>query len=112
LDTSQSVEIFTIENGTPKLLNPKLSPDGNWIAYRGRDNSSLYLVRTDGSEMHLVLENVGVVGVEWSRSGWLGVSLRKPDSDESKIVLLKPESCEAYLLPETLNGELQGLYIP
>ena len=75
-------EQFTIENGTPKFLNPKLSPDGNWIAYRGRDNSSLYLVRTDGSDMHLVLDNVGAVGIEWNRSGWLGVSLRMTNSDE------------------------------
>ncbi len=105
-------EQFTIENGTPKFLNPKLSPDGNWIAYRGRDNSSLYLVRTDGSDMHLVLDNVGAVGIEWNRSGWLGVSLRMTNSDESTTILIKPEGCEAYLLPTALHGDLQGLYIP
>jgi hypothetical protein len=105
-------ERFTIVNGTPKFLNPKLSPDGNWIAYRGQDNSSLYLIRTDGSDMHLVLDNIGAVGIEWSRSGWLGVSLRMTNSDESTIVLIKPEGCEAYLLPTALHGDLQGLYIP
>jgi Tol biopolymer transport system component len=106
-------ERFTIENGTPKFLNPKISPDGNWIAYRGRDNSSLYLVRTDGSDMHMVLDNVGAVGIEWSRSGWVGVSLlRTPNSDESVIVLVQPEGCEVYLLPATLNGDLEGLFIP
>ncbi|RPI31266.1 MAG: hypothetical protein EHM70_11895 [Chloroflexota bacterium] len=105
-------ERFTIENGTPKFLNPKLSPDGNWIAYRGRDNSSLYLVRTDGSDMHLLLDNAGVVGVEWSRSGWLGVSLRQANSDESMIVLIKPDGCEVYMLPIALHGDLEGLFIP
>jgi Tol biopolymer transport system component len=104
-------ERFTIENGTPKFLNPKLSPDGDWIAYRGRDNSSLYLVRTDGTDMHLVLDNVGAVGIEWSRSGWLGVSLQKANSDASTIILIKPDSCEAYLLP-ALHGDLEGLSIP
>ena len=105
-------ERFTIENGTPKFLNPKLSPDGEWIAYRGRDNSSLYLVRTDGSDMHLVLDNVGAVGIEWSSSGWLGVSLRKANSDESTVVLIKPDGCETYLLPTALHGDLEGLFIP
>jgi hypothetical protein len=104
-------ERFTIENGTPKFLNAKLSPDGNWIAYRGRDNSSLYLVHTDGSDMHLVLDNAGAVGVEWSRSGWLGVSLMKADSDESTVVLIKPDGCKGYLLP-ALHGDLEGLFIP
>lgn len=105
-------ERFTIENGTPKFLNPKLSLDGNWIAYRGRDNSSLYLVHPDGSDMHLILDNAGAVGIEWSRSGWLGVSLRKVNSDESVMVIIKPDGCEAYLLPTALHGDLQGLYIP
>jgi len=105
-------ERFTIENGTPKLLNPKLSPDGNWIAYRGQDNSSLYLVRTDGSDMHLLLDNVGAAGVEWGRSGWLGVSLRQANTVESVMVIIRPAGCEAYLLPTALHGDLQGLYIP
>ena len=99
-------ELFTIENGTPKFLNAKLSLDGNWIAYRGRDNSSLYLVHPDGSDMHLVLDNVGAVGVEWSRSGWLGVS-----DETTFVVLIKPDGCEAYLLP-ALHGDLEGLSIP
>jgi hypothetical protein len=105
-------ELFTIENGTPKALDPSLSPDGNWIAYRGRDNSSVYLVHPDGSEMHLVVDNAGAVGIEWSQSGWLGMSLRKENSDEHVIVLVKPDACEAYLLPADLHGDLEGLYIP
>lgn len=105
-------ERFTIENGTPKFLNPKLSPDGKWIAYRGRDNSSLYLVRPDGSDMHLVLDHIGAVGIEWSRAGWLGVSLSDPNSNVSRLVLLKPDGCEAYALPAALQGDLEGLFIP
>lgn len=112
LASGTTQERFNIENGTPKFLNPKLSPDGNWIAYRGQDNSSLYLVRTDGSDMHLLLDNVGVAGVEWSRSGWLGVSLRQANTDESVMVIIKPDGCEAYLLPTALHGDLEGLYIP
>ncbi len=105
-------ERFTIENGTPKFLNPKLSPGGYWIAYRGQDNSSLYLVRTDGSDMHLLVDNMGVVGVEWSRSGWLGMSLRLANTDKPVMALVKPDGCESYRLPNTIDGDLQGLYIP
>ena len=112
ITSGSAQERFTIENGTPKFFNPKLSPDGNWIAYRGRDNRSLYLVHLDGRDMHLVLDNVGAVGIEWNRSGWLGVNLRKVNSDESVMVIVNPDGCEAYLLPTALHGDLQGLYIP
>jgi hypothetical protein len=111
LASSASQELFTIENGTPKFLNPSLSPDGQWIAYRGRDNSSLYLVHPDGSDMHLVMDNIGVVRNEWSSSGWLGVSLGDALTDSHSLVLVKPDGCEAYRLPG-LRGELQGLFIP
>jgi Tol biopolymer transport system component len=102
-------ELFTIENGTPKALDATLSPDGKWIAYRGRDNSGLYLVHPDGSDMHLLLDNIGDRTAAWSRSGWLGASLDY--NDETRVVLLKPDGCEAYLLP-ALHGDLEGLSIP
>jgi Tol biopolymer transport system component len=113
-ETSSAVtqELFTIENGTPKFLDPKLSPDGQWIAYRGRDNSSVYLVHPDGSGMRLLADSLGATGIEWSRSGWLGISLAKQNSSQSKTILLKPDSCEIYQLPEALHGDLQGLYLP
>ncbi len=99
---------FIIENGTPKALDPSLSPDGRWIAYRGRDNSSLYLVRPDGSDMHLVLDAAGVAGIAWSQNGWLGISLMAAGTDAQTIVLLKPESCEAYEV-RGLHGTLAAL---
>ncbi|NJD60809.1 MAG: hypothetical protein FIA98_15560 [Anaerolineae bacterium] len=105
-------ELFTIENGTPKFLNPTLSPDGKWIAYRGLDNSSLYLVRTDGSDMHLVLDNVDVVEIEWSSNGWLAANLQDLQAIESTIVLVKPDNCEIYKLPFTLQGNLEGMFFP
>jgi hypothetical protein len=111
LASGVSQELFTIENGTPKFLNPTLSPDGQWIAYRGRDNSSLYLVHPDGSDTHLVMNSVGVDGIAWSSSGWLGVSLREANTVDHTLVLVKPDGCESYRLPN-LRGELQGLFIP
>jgi hypothetical protein len=94
-----------------KALGATLSQDGKWIAYRGRDNSSLYLVHTDGSGMHLVLDNTGASGVEWSQSGWLGVSLTTDSDSHTAVIMVKPDSCQIYRLP-FLQGELEGLSIP
>jgi hypothetical protein len=111
--TGAAHDLFTIENGSYKALNAALSPNGNWIAYRGRDNASLYLVRTDGKEMRLVMEkpSIGISGVEWSKSGWLGVSLGNMNTNDRTVVLVKPEDCQAYVLP-ALKGDLEGLYLP
>ncbi len=111
LASGATQELFTIENGTPKFLNPSLSPDGLWIAYRGRDNSSVYLVRTDGSDMHLMLDIVGAGRLEWSASGWLGVNLMGTDEYYSPMILLKPDGCQAYRVPGQ-HGELEGLFVP
>jgi len=42
----------------------------------------------------------------------LGVSLRLANSDDSMIVLINPDGCQAYALPAALSGDLQGLFIP
>ncbi|MBP7213166.1 MAG: PD40 domain-containing protein [Anaerolineaceae bacterium] len=104
-------ELFDLEDGTIKYLNPSLSPDGKWIAYRGTDNSSVYLVRPDGSDMHQILDNVNAIGLDWSQSGWLAVSMRKSDSEEASIALIDPDGCEAYLLPLVMKGDLEGVFI-
>jgi hypothetical protein len=62
--------------------------------------------------MHLIIDNAGAVGIEWSGSGWLGVSMGTTDPDVSTVALIKPDGCEAYLLPAALHGELEGLFIP
>jgi hypothetical protein len=108
LTDGSSKDWFIIENGTPKALDPSLSPDGQWLAYRGRDNSSLYLIHPDGSGQRLLLDNAGVSEAAWSQSGWLGVSLMAPGTDAQTLVLLKPESCEAYRVPGTY-GALEAL---
>ncbi|MEA5078719.1 MAG: hypothetical protein VB013_09140 [Anaerolineaceae bacterium] len=110
LASSTTRDLFTIENGTPKFLNPMLSPDGNWIAYRGRDNSSLYLVHPDGSDMHLVLDSVGAVGIAWTSSGWLGVSIGTEDPYVQKVLLINLGTCDSYIL-NGLHGQLEGLVI-
>ena len=111
LDDGQTQELFTIENATAKALEPRISPDGQWIAYRGRDNNSIYLVRTDGSEMHLAVENANANGLAWTASGWLGVSLHDYQTEQTTLVLIDPQSCTVYRT-DGLRGQLEDLYLP
>jgi hypothetical protein len=101
-------DLFVIENGTPKFLSPALSPDGEWIAYRGRDNSSLYMIRIDGTDMHLLM--TGVAQAVWSHSGWMGVTVFGPETDQLRTLLVQSETCIAYLVP-TAHGYLEALYM-
>jgi Tol biopolymer transport system component len=105
-------DLTTIENGSAKMLAAVLSPDEEWIAYRGRDNSSLFVMHTDGSAMHVVMEQpaLAISGVQWSASGWLGVSLIERDEQQRTLVILKPESCLAYRLPLG-QGDLEGMWV-
>lgn len=102
---------FIIENGSYKSLNAALSADGKWIAYRGRDNGSVYIAKVDGSQTRLLLDNpaIGTSGLAWGANGWLGVSLMQEDNTH-KLILVDPASCQVWLLPQ-LNGNLQGLII-
>ena len=113
LSSGSTRELFTIENGSYKNLGAALSPDGTRIVYRGRDGSSLYVVRLDGSDLHLLLDNpaAGTGGVVWIRSGWLGVSMQKMYSEETSVVLLRPDDCQVYLLP-ALHGNLLDMTMP
>jgi hypothetical protein len=106
-------DLFTIENGSLKQLSATLSPDGAWIAYRGRDNGSLYLVRVDGSDGRLVIDNPngGISGLAWSQTGWLGVSRLNLETMKESMMVLQPDGCKAYALPE-VKGSLEGLFVP
>lgn len=110
--TGESEDLFVIEDGSFKALNAALSPDGQWIAYRGRNNNDVHLVKLDGSENRLLLESpaAGVSGLIWAQNGWLGLSLSQMNTDESKTILVDPDSCAIYELPG-LTGTLEGIYI-
>jgi len=68
-------------------------------------------VRTDGSDMHLMVDNAGASDIEWSQSGWLGVSLATDSDSHTAVILVKPDSCQAYVL-SGLKGDLEGLVDP
>lgn len=108
----ESVDLFVIEDGSLKSLDAALSPDGQWIAYRGRDYSNVHLVKLDGSENHLLLDglSVGASNLVWAQNGWLGMSLGQQNSYLNKMALVNPKTCEIYEVPG-LTGVLEGLYI-
>lgn len=112
LQTSEVRDLVTIENGSRKMLAARISPDEQWIAYRGRDNSTLYVMHPDGSAMHAVMEQpaLAIGGVEWTASGWLGASLIEDGGEGRVHVIVRPETCEAYRLPIE-RGDLEGLWV-
>jgi Tol biopolymer transport system component len=111
MQTGATQNHFIIENGSYKSLSAALSVDGNWIAYRGRDNGSVYIAKVDGSETRLLLDSpaIGTSGLVWGANGWLGVSLLNGDNSQI-VILVNPDTCEVWSLPQ-LNGTLQGLII-
>lgn len=113
LASGTAQDLTTIENGSMKMLAAALSPDEAWIAYRGRGNDSLYMMHPDGSAMRVVMEQpaLAMSGVQWSASGWLGVSLIDGDQQRRTLLIVKPESCQVLRLPMG-QGELEGLWLP
>lgn len=43
VNTGETRDLFILHNSSLKAPYPAVSPDGQWVAYRARDNSSLYL---------------------------------------------------------------------
>jgi len=114
--TGEGRDLFVLENSSRKAPMPAISPDGNWVAYRGADNGSLYLIRINGADGHVVIEQpspgYAISGIVWGPDGGLlGVSMVAPEIPQGEIILMQIESCEAYVLPGVV-GELNGLLIP
>jgi hypothetical protein len=107
-------DLFILENASRKAPMPALSPDGKWIAYRAGDNSSLYLIRTDGTQQRLVMDQpaAAISKFVWEKQGHLlAVSLNTPENPDGVVVLLQIDPCEAYIIPG-LHGEVEGILVP
>lgn len=113
--TGEIEDLFNLDHSSRKAPMPALSPDGKWIAYRGSDNSSLYMKSMDKSApARLLLDHpaMAINGIAWEKDGHLlGVSLITSQNQDGEILLFAPDSCEAYRLPE-LSGELDAVLIP
>ncbi len=116
LATGEGRDLFVLENSSLKAPMPTVSPDGKWVAYRGVDNGSLYLIRINGADRRLIIEQpspgYAISGIVWGPDGGLlGVSMTTPENPQGEIILMQVESCQAYVLPG-IYGELDGLLIP
>jgi hypothetical protein len=116
VDVSSGIshDLFVLKDSSAKNPSPTVSPDGAWIAYSGING--LYVISTDGTQGHLLVDlrsmkYSGISGFTWGLTkDWLAVSLTDSE-EESKVLLLKPDTCEGYLLPN-LSGEVEGLILP
>jgi hypothetical protein len=114
ITTGESKDVFVLENSSMKAPWSSISPDGNWIAYRAKDNASLYIKNMDGSPARLVLDKSGIAinGITWEKAGYLlGVSLITEQNQEGEIFIIAPDSCETYRLTG-VSGMLDAVYIP
>jgi len=103
-----------LENSSIKAPGSSVSPDGNWIAYKAKNNASLYLKNMDGSPARLVLDKpaIAINGIAWEKEGYLlGVSLITEQNQEGEIFFIAADSCETYRLPG-VSGILDAVYIP
>lgn len=114
ITTGESKDLFVLENSSMKAPWSSVSPDGNWIAYRAKDNASLYLKNMDGSPARLVLDKpaIAINGITWEKGGHLlGVSLITEQNQEGEIFIIAPDSCETYRLTG-VSGMLDAVFIP
>jgi hypothetical protein len=112
--TGEQNDLFVLENSSLKAPWSSVSPDGNWISYRAKNNSSLYLKNLDGSPARLVLDNpaIAINGITWEKGGnLLGVSLITEQNQEGEIFMIAPDSCETYRLTG-VSGMLDAVSIP
>lgn len=112
--TAESSDLFLLENSSIKAPGSRVSPDGNWIAYRAKDNASLYLKNMDGSPARLVLDKpaIAINGIAWDKEGHLlGISLITEQNQEGEIFIISPDNCETYKLIG-VSGILDAVYIP
>ncbi|NLZ26389.1 MAG: hypothetical protein GX884_02290 [Chloroflexi bacterium] len=87
IESKESKELFTIQNSTIKFLDPQISPDGEWLSYRGVDNSSLYLVSLDGETERLLLDDAHVVKHIWLDNTHIALSISYVSGTYENFVL-------------------------
>ena len=113
VDTGESTQLFILEDSSLKAPYPRVSPDGQWIVYRDRDNGSMYLKNMDGSEARLVMDKPGVAigNLNWSANGdWLVLNVFGGDMSKPDVVLIDPFGCVLYKVPE-LWGYVNGVIV-
>ena len=113
--TGETIDMFLLEESSAKLPAPAISPDGQYVVYRGANPSILYRQPLDGGPAELLAEssyNSPFLYPVWDTSGdWIGVSAYTDGIQEGELFLFSPETCQVYRLPG-LTGTLEGISIP
>ena len=113
LNSGNSEQLFILENSSLKAPYPRISPDGQWVAYRDRTSSRLYIKAMDGSDSRVVMENSGlpIINLTWSIHGeWLALNVYGDDTEKPHIVLIDPFTCEVYKVGN-LWGDVSGVIV-
>ncbi len=108
----KSTEIFTITDATAKKIDAHISPDGKWIAYRARDNSSVRLMSTDGQPSNPLAENANVVAIQWVKANLILMTVNAPQDEKPKTLLVNIDDCTIRLVQEIADMTIQDIYIP
>ena len=114
LNSQKTIDLFLLENSSSKLPMPRISPDGNWIAYRGSNSNQAYLISIDGNQNRLVFslpaDQFAISGIQWERtSGLLAISATDYSiTGTSQLFIMEPESCTSYTF-DGFSGELNGI---
>ena len=101
VNSGESTQLFEMENSALRVPYPRVSADGEWVAYRSQDTAGVYVKPMDGGEAHLVAEKMGygISNFNWS-GDWLVLNvfdaddLTKPD-----VVMINPFTCDIYQVP-------------
>ncbi|HTX79689.1 MAG TPA: hypothetical protein VMC62_08475 [Longilinea sp.] len=104
-------DMFVLKDSAGKSPMPVISPDGNWVAYRGQGLGRVYMMSMDGSQSRLLLDtaDIPVSAIVWGqKDDWLGVSLLTPDNPNGEVILMRWQTCEVYQASQ-VQGELDGL---
>lgn len=109
IENKENKELFTIQNGTIKFLDPQISPDGKWLSYRGVDNSSLYLVSMDGKTERLLLDDAHVVKNIWLDDAHIALSISYTSGTYENYVL-NLNDCN-FMRLDKMNGGLVDMQL-
>ncbi|MCE1252588.1 MAG: hypothetical protein LWX83_03450 [Anaerolineae bacterium] len=114
INSNETRDVILLDDSSRKAPMPAVSPDGQWVVYRGSDNNSLYIKPLNGGSARLLLDKPGlaITGLTWEKQGHLlGFSLVKENAGSSETFLMQVDNCETYRLP-FIQGEINALYIP
>lgn len=112
-------DIFFLEDSPGKNPGLAVSPDGNWIAYRGSEQATLYVKGLDKSPAKLVMDAplqytspTSIESFVWSTDNhYLAVEALLAGEETSTSILLDLDGCKAYnvdLGDQNIKGVMPG----